>query len=401
MLKFEFRNKQFYPLMLLLFAFLRKCVEIILNFHPYKESVNFLKIFLIFFSQSLIGFIINLFYSPKTTQRKSPHTQTSISFRRFYQSNNSRLKKIVLIIFTSFFNFVGSIIRSNDVINLGKKEDNNSQLEIRVRSVQIIISALVCYFTIRLNIYKHQILSLIFILFFLIIIIIIELFISFDILIKILSLLICAMSCLSRAFMDVTEKYLFDYDYINIFKMLIHEGNIGTLLYLIYFLCHKTYQKQGRNLLKDMSEFDWSFISFIFLIILFIIFSGLRNAYRVSTNKYYSPMSRALIESTLDPFVFLYNCLSNNNEKDIKFWAYFGIIIFCLTIISFFSLVYNDFIILYCCGLERNTYREITRRLYLDSNDIIQELKNDTEPQMMIDENGEVYSEDANIKNKK
>ena len=32
--------------------------------------------------------------------------------------------------------------------------------------------------------------------------------------------------------------------------------------------------------------------------------------------------------------------------------------------ISFFSLVYNDFIILYCCGLQHNTYDEITNRLY-------------------------------------
>ena len=35
----------------------------------------------------------------------------------------------------------------------------------------------------------------------------------------------------------------------------------------------------------------------------------------------------------------------------------------------FFSLVYNDFIILYCCGLQHNTYSEITSRLY-SQNDL-------------------------------
>ena len=44
------------------------------------------------------------------------------------------------------------------------------------------------------------------------------------------------MSCLSRAFMDVTEKYLFDYDYMNILSVLIYEGLIGLLFLIIYFI---------------------------------------------------------------------------------------------------------------------------------------------------------------------
>ena len=45
----------------------------------------------------------------------------------------------------------------------------------------------------------------------------------------------------------------------------------------------------------------------------------------------------------------------------------FCLVVFSLTVISFFSLVYNDFIILYCCGLEHYTYIEIDRRLNLDN----------------------------------
>jgi len=90
---------------------------------------------------------------------------------------------------------------------------------------------------------------------------------------------------------------------------------------------------------------------------------------RVKTNKYYSPMSRALFESTLDPFLFIYNFLTQNNNEAIKQlkWIYFSLVVFSLTVISFFSLVYNDFIILYCCGLEHNTYIEIDLRLNLDN----------------------------------
>ena len=100
------------------------------------------------------------------------------------------------------------------------------------------------------------------------------------------------------------------------------------------------------------------------LIIIYIIISGFRNAYRVTTNKFYSPMSRALFESTLDPFLFIYNffTLKTYEENRIK-WVYFSLVLFSLLVIAFFSLVYNDFLILNCCRLDFNTYSGINSRL--------------------------------------
>ena len=375
MLKFGFRNKNFYPLMLLLFIFLRKCLEIILSYHPYKDNIDFIISFLIFFSQSLIGFIIYLFYfkrnkdEVKTAQIQISPTKIGkiiLIENKTYISNDSKLKKICLIIFASIFNFIGTIIRSDDAVNFGKKEENNSLLEVRVRGIQIIIACLLCYFSIRIAIYRHQKFSIIIISIFLLFILIIELYISEKVINKILAILICTLSCSFRAILDVTEKYLFDFNYINVLKMLIYEGIIGIFLFIFYYLSNDTYQKQGKNILKNMSEFDLSFVYFIILIILYIIISGLRNSYRVTTNKYYSPMSRALFESTLDPFVFLYYTLiyKDKDKYGGGYWIYFGLILFFLVIIAFFSLVYNDFIILYCFGLEHNTYHEITGRLY-------------------------------------
>ena len=269
------------------------------------------------------------------------------------------------MIFASFFNFIGAIIRSDDVINFGTKEENNSLLEIRVRSIQIIISSLLCYYALKFNIYKHQKLSLYIISFFLLVIIIVEFYISINIPYKIFALFFSSMSCLFRSFLDVSEKYLFDYNYVNILKMMIYEGLIGLFLYLIYFFSNKSYQNHGIYFINDIKGFDWDLISFLLLIILYLIISGFRNAYRVTTNKYYSPMSRALFESTLDPLLFLYNTLTfNKKDEYIGYWIYFSFVMICLIIIAFFSLVYNDFIILYCCGLQHDTYSEITSRLY-------------------------------------
>ena len=76
-------------------------------------------------------------------------------------------------------------------------------------------------------------------------------------------------------------------------------------------------------------------------------------------------MSRALFESTLDPFLFLYNFLTQNtSDGNSGKWIYFSLVVFSLSVIAFFSLIYNDFIILYCYGLELDTYKEITDRLY-------------------------------------
>ena len=378
MLKFGFRNNNFYPLMLLLFIFLRLCVDKILKVHPYKKNIDFVISFLIFFSQSLIGGLILLYYYCKRKRMSEKYNQINLSYtqvgaiklimNKSYKPTIKRYKKYLLINFASFFNFIGTIIRSDDVINFGQKQENNSQLEIRIRSVQIIISSLLCYFTIRLNIYKHQKLSLIIISFFLLFLIIMELVITSNIKNKILAILICVMSCLSRAFLDVTEKYLFDFDYINVLSMLIYEGVIGLVFFVIFFSTNSAYQKQGLNILKDMSELGWPFISFLLLIILYTIISGFRNAYRVTTNKYYSPMSRALFESTLDPFLFLYNFLTQNtSDGNCGKWIYFSLVVFSLSVIAFFSLIYNDFIILYCCGLEYNTYKGINSRIESES----------------------------------
>ena len=65
MLKFGFRKSNFYPLMLLLFIFLRICLDKVLNIHPYKKNIDFIISFLIFFSQSLIGALMLLYYHLK------------------------------------------------------------------------------------------------------------------------------------------------------------------------------------------------------------------------------------------------------------------------------------------------------------------------------------------------
>ena len=147
--------------------------------------------------------------------------------------------------------------------------------------------------------------------------------------------------------------------------MLMYEGLTGLFFGIIKFFASSTFKNDGKNLLNNLSGSSSELIVFIVLITAYIFTSGFRNAYRVTTNKYYSPISRALIESTLDPIYYLYNTITFNQKDAYElFWLHFSFAFFCLLVISFFTLIYNDFIILYCCGLEYNTYSEITNRLY-------------------------------------
>ena len=175
----------------------------------------------------------------------------------------------------------------------------------------------------------------------------------------------------TRAFLDTIEKHLFEFDYLNPFKVIIIEGFICVIFSLFFYLYNLIFENESLYFYKD----DGNIIYLIILLILYFILSGLKNIYIMITIKLYSPMTRALTETIIDPVIFLYNF---NKDKSDHNWTYYIINFVCLIIIVFCSLVYNDFIVLYCCGLERNTYKEIRKRsLIYNINDMLEENDSD------------------------
>ena len=71
-------------------------------------------------------------------------------------------------------------------------------------------------------------------------------------------------------------------------------------------------------------------------------------------------MARSLVEYILNPFFNIYTFfeLDDFNKKV----SHFIISMIICTIISFFGCVYNEYIILYCCGLENETKDIIAER---------------------------------------
>ena len=57
---------------------------------------------------------------------------------------------------------------------------------------------------------------------------------------------------------------------------------------------------------KKNKDNPWKIVLFVFLIILYIILSALRNAFKMITTKLFSPMTRNLTDNVLTPFYLIY-----------------------------------------------------------------------------------------------
>ena len=147
------------------------------------------------------------------------------------------------------------------------------------------------------------------------------------------------------------------------------EGVFGIIITLIYCSID--------NYFKDLIDYYKSkskdnFIGLIFLLFLYIILCGGRNAFRVITNKVYSPIAKTLTDYLLNP---IYNIIEFSRKKDFVIGRKKNVLYFITNFIVSFVIticgcVYNEFIVLFCCKLEYNTHHEITRRASILLEDI-------------------------------
>ena len=75
-------------------------------------------------------------------------------------------------------------------------------------------------------------------------------------------------------------------------------------------------------------------------------------------------MVTTLADYILNPLYLIYyfGALSDFKKNGKLGIVYFVLNIIISLIISFFGCVYNEFIILFCCGLERDTHEQISKR---------------------------------------
>ena len=103
--------------------------------------------------------------------------------------------------------------------------------------------------------------------------------------------------------MDSIEKYLYEYDFLNPYYVLMLEGLFGFFMSFLYFI----YPDYLKDIKINLKNFDTGKkVFFIFLLFLYTILCGCRNIYRVITNKKYSPMARSLTDYFLNHIYYKY-----------------------------------------------------------------------------------------------
>ena len=376
-IKIGIRHNLLYPLMIIIFTFFRKVDTIIMN--KYIEfSGSLLLTLIMFLSEFITGLYCYIFYYKKNVSKKKTTNFMKLKLIRYKFKPPDKFIKIYFLIFmAAYFDFVVFILQTNYLPEFLKKE--SISLDIRVRNSLIISNAIICYYFLRLKIYKHQKFSLSIIVSCFIIVIVSEYF--FEQFLKegngisfIIVLIFTIINYTFNSFLDVIEKYLLEVDYANPFHLLMMEGLFGFILTVIYSFLEDPFRETTQIYKKENKN---DFILLIVFLVIYFITSGGRNIYRIITNKLYSPMARTLTDCFLDPlFIIYYYCWENdfqvlNGKQNIY---YFIINLIISIIIVFCGGVYNELFILFCCNLQHETYHQISRRASRSEFDIYKEM---------------------------
>ena len=358
-IKIGLRKNLIYPGFFILFLFLRKAAKSILEIFVLngekKIKVSFLMLVVIYAVQLVFGLFKLLCFKKSDKSKK----EEKVGGLVLIQNNNKDLEKpdgdfkiFILIFFSAYFENIGAITRRYLTQDL--REDRYDEYHAKFRSIEICFASIICLLSFNIKIFKHQALSLVIIIICLIIVLIIDIFKEEEKnnIIKNIGNVMYSSFC--RVYLDTIEKYLFDYDFIDIFEIMAYEGIINCGLISLFYISDKPRQEIRKLFKLDRFEIILSFV----IIFIYSIFTWFKNIYRRFTIKYYYPTTRALAESVLDPVLIIYDFWSGN-YKDL---FSFIVTISCTIIMLICSCIYNEIFILYCFGLEYDTHYEIDHR---------------------------------------
>ena len=365
MLKFAIRRNLIYPMQYLLWTVLRDVESYLIG---YFLDLNNLFIYtpLMFLGELLAGLIFYLYqkqFFSKNKIKKFSHFFTP----EFIKSKQDLAKDgkitIIFIIFSiGLYDFIQFFLS----FPISKFITISGSLEQRLRGTFTITTALFYYYILRLPIFKHQLFSLVIIGICVLIVIITEfIFQEFNIFLSYGQFIIVLVFIFLMQFFcsleQSIEKYLFEYNQLNPFLVLMIEGIFGFIFCFIYSFFQNPFDDiiQFKNS-KSTSEFSVLILG----LILYVVLSGGKNIFRVVTTKIYSPMTTTFIEYIFNPFYFIYYFASGNDFKSFgkRNYVYFIINLIISFFMTIFGGVYNEFLILFCCGLERNTHSQVIKR---------------------------------------
>lgn len=276
---------------------------------------------------------------------------------------DGKLKIYSLLAISGFFDFVEMQLNN---IYLPMFSHISKSIEDRLCGASIIFSALIYCYILKFPLFRHHNFSLIVVGASLFFIIFSEAFFQREKIIKsflefISLVLLSLLEMFFISMMDSIDKYLLEFNTFNPCLIIVIEGLFGTIYSLINF-ADKGLSTKFKLVIKYAK--GHSIGLFIFLLFLIYFLSGITNIYRIYANKIYNPMTESLAYYSLNPFYMIYDFSIGNDFliKGKRNYFYFFLNLFLSIIISITGLLFNEFIVVFCCRLERDTYQEISER---------------------------------------
>ena len=177
--------------------------------------------------------------------------------------------------------------------------------------------------------------------------------------------------------MDIIDKYLLEFESVDPFFIIMIEGLIGFLFSILFCFIENPIENLKHIYNKESTA---SFCLFVILLLLFYLLTAFRVAFRIMVNKIYSPMVLTLSDYFLNPIYIIYYFFTGDFKSKEGLDNFYFVLNLILSILTAFStFIYNEFIVLFCFGLEKNTYDQITKRSVKEEVEMnIQEIMKDT-----------------------
>ena len=258
------RHNLFYPLMLFIFSSLREIDSICIKRIGFRCPS--LLTYLMFFGQFIGGLLLFLYHLSFIKKRKEVKI---IGIELIHSKKNLKIpdktfKIYCLLFMAAYFDFNEFMITT---IYISKYYcDASPTIYIRQRCINTLFTAFFCFYLLKFEIHRHQVLSLLIIFGCLIGIISSEYFFeeipSNPSELTIL-LFVIFIDYFFNSFIELIDKYLLEFDYVNPFQILMLEGAFGLLFCLIYSF-NENPLKELKTFKKENSFFLNIYIYFYF-----------------------------------------------------------------------------------------------------------------------------------------
>ena len=303
-IKFAIRRNLIYPIQHIIWNFARQVLTMILGqFFDFSGSLIFSPLM---FLGELFGGAAIYFYQKKIMpKKKEEKEQYFMSIKLITQKDedggddyykeplDNNIKILFLIFLSSFFDGVEFVLGT---AYLPRYMLLSNSLSKRLSGISTLFTLFFYLYALKLPIYKHHKFSIAIIGICLILVIIFEYYFQeINIFLNYgkfsVAIILIIFIHLFMSLKDSIEKYLFEYDYMNPFVVLMYEGMLGFLLNFLFFLIpgylddiRASYHKFSTN----------EFALFVFLLFLYVIFSAGKNIFLLVTTKIYTPMAKSL-----------------------------------------------------------------------------------------------------------